>query len=213
MEIEYEKEARARANVDLPNGAIIDFGREVDRPKLVAEYSWAIPNEAALQTIGEGGPILEIGAGNGYWAWELQQRGVDVVAFDPEPYEEGQFVVLGERWSKRPDGSTVLALVDEGARVYRRKWAEVLKGDHNIVTAEEYRDRNLLICWPTWGGEWATQAVESCYAETVYMVGELGGCTGDERLVYALAKDFKLVKTVEIPTYWMVHDVLTVWQR
>lgn len=208
---EYEEEARKRGNVELDYGAIIDFHREGERQKLVAEYAWAIPSEEALQTIAAEGPIVEIGAGNGYWAWELEKRGVDILAYDPDPYEEGQFVVLGERWEDLEDGGKALAVVDEGQRVYRRRWAHVYKGDHTV--AEGHGDRSLFICWPTWGGAWATEAVEASHADTVLMVGELGGCTGDEGLVPALARDFKLTKTVEIPRYWGVHDSLTVWRR
>ncbi|KAL3666792.1 hypothetical protein V7S43_008412 [Phytophthora oleae] len=46
------------------------------------KYSWAIPDERALQIIKHYGPIVEMGAGSGYWARLLQLRGVDVVAYD-----------------------------------------------------------------------------------------------------------------------------------
>ncbi|KAF4318472.1 hypothetical protein BBO99_00006974 [Phytophthora kernoviae] len=46
------------------------------------KYSWAIPDERALQIIKHYGPIVEMGAGSGYWARLLQLRGVDIVAYD-----------------------------------------------------------------------------------------------------------------------------------
>ncbi len=45
-------------------------------------YAWAIPTDEALATIAKYSPIIEIGAGTGYWAALLQERGTDVLAFD-----------------------------------------------------------------------------------------------------------------------------------
>lgn len=209
---EYEAEARKRGNVEpIALGSELDIRREAERPRLVAEYSWAIPNEKALQTIAAEGPILEVGAGNGYWAWELRKRGVDVLAFDPKPYKEGQYIEIGPEPPASVADPEIRAMLKERNRVYRRKWADVEEGDHTVVA--QHRDRNLFICWPSWGEPWATEAVERCHAEVVLFVGELGGSTGDEGLVPALCRDFKLTKTVEIPNYWGVHDVLTVWRR
>lgn len=59
--------------------------RATARPIGVARYSYAIPDLTALNILAEHGPILEIGAGTGYWAYLLRQRGVDVAAFDINP--------------------------------------------------------------------------------------------------------------------------------
>lgn len=56
------------------------------RRRLVNKYSWAIPNDAALEAIAALGPIVEMGSGAGYWASLLRERGVDVVAYDAKPY-------------------------------------------------------------------------------------------------------------------------------
>ena len=45
-------------------------------------YSWAIPDERALNILSEFSPLVEIGCGNGYWAALLQNRGVDIAPFD-----------------------------------------------------------------------------------------------------------------------------------
>lgn len=55
------------------------------RDRLVARYSWAIPNAAALRALAAAAPLIEIGAGNGYWAYLLRQLGVDILAFDANP--------------------------------------------------------------------------------------------------------------------------------
>lgn len=52
---------------------------------LTVAYSWAIPSPEALDLIASLGPLLEVGAGNGYWARLLRWRGADVLAVDNEP--------------------------------------------------------------------------------------------------------------------------------
>src|SRR4051812_25298577 len=52
------------------------------RKKLIWAYSWAVPSPEAVEEIARHSPIIEIGAGTGYWAWLLSQAGSDVVACD-----------------------------------------------------------------------------------------------------------------------------------
>jgi hypothetical protein len=55
------------------------------RKKLIWAYSWAIPSDEALAALKDFSPLIELGAGTGYWAWLLRQAGVDVVAYDLNP--------------------------------------------------------------------------------------------------------------------------------
>ena len=52
------------------------------RKKLIWAYSWAVPNEEAIEVLRELSPLIEIGAGTGYWAWLARQAGVKIEAFD-----------------------------------------------------------------------------------------------------------------------------------
>ena len=49
---------------------------------LVSKYSWAIPDQKALDIIKNFSPIIELGAGNGYWCSLLRNMNVDIVAYD-----------------------------------------------------------------------------------------------------------------------------------
>jgi hypothetical protein len=51
----------------------------------VQRYAFAVPTREALETISQYAPIVELGAGTGYWAWLLRRRGVDCVAYDLAP--------------------------------------------------------------------------------------------------------------------------------
>lgn len=59
-----------------------------ERQRLVQEYSWAVPNEQTLAYLAEFDRIYEVGAGNGYWAHCIEERGGEVIAYDTEPGEE-----------------------------------------------------------------------------------------------------------------------------
>ena len=50
-------------------------------------YAWAIPNDEALDAMVALGPIVELGAGRGYWGALLAERGADIVCYDLYPPE------------------------------------------------------------------------------------------------------------------------------
>lgn len=60
-------------------------GAQSLRRDLIERYAWAIPNADILEFLADQSPIVEIGAGNGYWAFCIEQYGGDVVAFDRNP--------------------------------------------------------------------------------------------------------------------------------
>jgi len=53
--------------------------------RLIAEYAFAIPTREALEYLREQGPLVELGAWKGYWAYELDKRGADITAYDVDP--------------------------------------------------------------------------------------------------------------------------------
>ena len=50
-----------------------------------AVHCVAAPNSAALSLLAARAPLVEIGAGTGYWAAILRRRSVDVLAYDLNP--------------------------------------------------------------------------------------------------------------------------------
>ncbi len=49
---------------------------------LVEKYAWAVPDNTALGIIKHFSPIIELGAGRGYWASLLRDMLVDIIAVD-----------------------------------------------------------------------------------------------------------------------------------
>jgi len=132
------------------------------RAALITKYGFAIPTDEALEAARRCSPtgVVEVGAGTGYWAHLLQQRGVDVAAFDIEPAPS----------PKNPWFAGT------------RPWHQVHVADHDVVA--QYSDRTLLIVWPTKNEIWAAAAVERYHdaggACLVYVGEGPGGHTGDD---------------------------------
>ena len=154
------------------------------REALVREYAWAVPTREAVETIVEYDPIVEIGAGTGYWAWCIDQLGGVVAATDIEPPES----------------------------TYRRVAAYDGRRRVNAMIPDEH-DAALLMVWPPYTDPMAADALNAYPGETVIYVGEgRGGCTADDRFHRLLHEDWQLVETVDIPTYLGLHDRLEVWR-
>lgn len=163
---------RARRGMDL-------FMR---RGELVQEYAWAIPCREAIFEIAKLGPIIEVGAGTGYWAMLLASVGVDIIAFD----------------------NSLVGTV---------KQSNVFYGDETFVSLFS-TGRNLFLCWPLNDDSMALDILSKFAGRYVIFVGEgKGGCTGCEKFHDALEMDFDLVKDVEIPQWFGIHDCLLIWER
>lgn len=58
------------------------------------EFAYVCPDETALLMLIELGPLVEIGAGRGYWAQQITQRGGNIIAYDNEPQSNTHFEIL-----------------------------------------------------------------------------------------------------------------------
>jgi hypothetical protein len=67
-----------------------------DREELVDEYAWAIPNRPAIEMIVDHDPVLEVGAGTGYWAWCVRQAGGDILPTDLNAPFDDEWVPVWE---------------------------------------------------------------------------------------------------------------------
>lgn len=163
------------------------------RVRLCQRFAWAIPNDEALEAMAKHSPIVEVGAGSGYWAWLLRQRGVDVVAYDIEP-------PVGRGHQNRYHETCA------------EPWTEVLEGDADKLT--EHGDRALFLCWPPYNTAMASSCLERYSGSTLLYVGEgWGGCTGDNAFHTTLQEGWKNTETIWLPQYSGIHDRLEIWVR
>lgn len=161
-----------------------------DRGVLVTEYAWAIPNAQAIQALADHAPLLEIGAGLGYWAWLVEQTGAAIQATDPAVPARGDD-------PGNPDPWTAVDPVD---------------GPRAVEEADPAA--SLFVCWPSPEAQWVEASLDRFEGETVVYVGPgRGGIAGSDGFHDRLHHDYDLVETVAIPTFLQCSDRMEVWAR
>ena len=164
------------------------------REELVRTFSWSIPSPGDITWLAkmlDGRGVLEVGAGSGYWAWQLSQAGVDVLAWEPRiGGVDNQHVGVVEPYHP---------LVREGAA-----------GDIGA-----HSDRALMLIWPTYAAPWAGEALAAHRGDTLVYAGEgAGGCCADDDFFEALDRDWEYVESSpHHPTWWGVRCNLDIYRR
>lgn len=206
-------------------------------------YAWAVPTKEALECIAQHAPpegVVEIGSGTGYWAHLLRSCcDVDVVAYDQTPCIDSGAARNddGTKATEAPNGFHTLAY-GGNALPFR----PVLRGDASAAAAHPARAL-LLCWPPKeeYAGAGGLTPEQACMAvdalqqfqgATVFYIGcdegtsggagdGAGGGAGDggrtdtagPRFHAALAAEWDLVQSVELPSWPQVDDNLTVWRR
>lgn len=167
------------------------------RPEFVTRYAWGIPSDEAIDLLASLAPIVEVGAGGGYWAMLLRDRGADVVAYDADPGTQ-----------PAPYAARMIP---------RRLWTDV--GVAEAAVAGRHPDRSLFLCWPPYDTPMAHDALKAYLGaggETVVYVGEgQGGCNATDPFFELLEE--RMVEDEDlrawIPRWPGMHDHLTVYRR
>ncbi|TMH80826.1 MAG: hypothetical protein E6H47_15895 [Betaproteobacteria bacterium] len=148
--------------VAAPSGLSAALELAERRRELASLFSWAIPNARALEVLAAHAPLLECGAGMGYWSALLRARGVDVLAYDAAP----------------PGRSSKNAY----HRAAREPWTKIHRLS-SVIAARRHRERTLVLCWPPYDDDAASYAVLRAYrGDTLIYIGEPDeGATGSVR--------------------------------
>jgi hypothetical protein len=169
------------------------------RRELVKKYSFAIPTEEAVRTICSHGPLIEIGAGTGYWAWLVRQLGGDILVYDIHP----------PRSEARPSGNRFHE--NEGC------WTNVEEGTEANISL--YPDRTLLLSWPPFQEPMALQALQVYRGEYFLYVGALPLANGwkgpmaTDAFLEELNRNWQLTASIELPNWDLCWDALHVFKR
>lgn len=156
------------------------------RRNLVAKFSWAIPNDEALDIISKLGDIVEIGAGSAYWAHLLQDRGVNILPVDK--------------------------YLDNNTYGHTKFWTDVYDGDESILDKLS-EDVNLFLCWPPYADPMAYNCLMKFKGEYIIYIGEIYGCTGDEDFHDELYENWEEIVCYCIPQWHGPNDCLYVFKR
>jgi hypothetical protein len=157
------------------------------RQELVIKYSWAIPNNNAIQEITKYSPLVEIGAGTGYWGYLINKSGGKILCFD-------KYV------NENPYGHQIQYLpVHNGAE-------EVLEKLHHSI--------NLFLCWPPYDNDMAINSLLSFKGKYLIYIGEsYNGCTASDKFFEELDKYWVIIHDILIPQWDGLHDYLYIYKR
>lgn len=157
------------------------------RQRAVRAYSWAVPTGEVIRILARQ-PIVEIGAGTGYWAKLIAEAGGDVVAYDPDPHRNAY--VDGEHFPVRKGGT---------------RWVA------------QHADRALFLCWPPYDDGVAALALRTyrkAGGKKLFYVGEWRyGCTANNQFFDELEKYWICNECLSIPNWDGIHDKFNVYER
>ena len=171
---------------------LLDLGER--RRELASLFSWAIPNEQALDVLAKYAPLVECGAGMGYWTALLRARGVDAIGYDLAPPGAGK----KNRYHKRS----------------RKPWTQIRRATA-VAAARKHRQRALVLCWPPFDDDAASYAALRAYrGDVVIHIGERDeGATGSVRFHRELRLNWTLAAEVDLPHWPRLRDRLMVYRR
>lgn len=163
---------------------------------LLDKYAWAIPDNTALNIAAHFAPLIEIGAGKGYWASLLRERNVQIRTYDRFIFPE------------------------------RVRWTTVARGGPNVLSLPKNQGRNLFLSYPDEDQEMSTRCLKYFTGEYIVHVGELlttgtiaGGMqapfgrTTASQFQIDLCTQFHCVMVYRLPNFPFGNDHITVWKR
>jgi len=166
---------------------------------LCHKYAWAIPDDRALKILGAFSPLIEIGAGKGYWAKMLRIQGVDIAAYD-------KFIFSGSA---------------------TKCFSKVMEGGPEKLLLPIHKNRNLFLCYPDESESMAVVALENFSGQYVIHVGEMihsgtmsgapvapFGRTSSAEFQVCLTESFHCLLVCKLQmTYPNSKDCISVWKR
>lgn len=194
-ETEFVKKLISK-NLMHPNSDVVgSFMTYASRGELVKEFAWAIPTMDCLKFLRHFGPFFEAGAGTGYWAYEMQKLGIDIIPTDVDPIKKSGYIMKQDNWVN----------------------VEALDA---VAAVQKYSsNRTLFMCWPSYDGKWSGEALfeYTCLSKTgkyfVYVGESHGGCTGDEMFHEILHEEWVEKHVIEIPQWCGINDCMKIYRR
>jgi len=160
-----------------------------DRESLVREYAWSVPTDEAIEEIVKLSPIVEGGAGTGYWASLISKAGGDIICYDIAPPGE----------------------VENDYKHTKQHHLVNLGGAEKIA---EHSDRSLLLCWPPYQNQMGYEHISSYKGKILILIGEgRGGCCGDGQMFDYIENNFIHKKSIYIPQWFGIYDDVNIYSR
>jgi hypothetical protein len=169
---------------------------------LQAAYAYAIPSPETIDWISNfvtDQPVVEMGAGRGYWADQMSHKGITVDAYEIEP----------------PHKTTNASFPH--AEGQSSVWYPVKELE--AAGADMWSDHVLFLCWPPgWGDTMASDTLEkfemSGGSRLIYIGEQKGGKTGNDAFFESLSSRWKLESVDQgFVSWWDLTDTAQGWIR
>jgi hypothetical protein len=189
---------------DPPAPRLVMDWRRADRSWPCWLFAFAVPSMDALDLLAAHGPYVEMGAGTGYWASLLHERGVSVSAFDARPPSRG-------------DSARRLVDSDEEARNEYHAgvptYVPISKGGPEQLARREWHEHTLLMCYPPPRDRMALDSLRAFCGNRFAHVGEWLGDTGNAAFERELFQNWRLERRLALPCWGDTTEDLTLWRR
>jgi len=188
----YDGDPHAPVRVEwILRESLVDGPAMVVRQILTRTYAWSIPTPGDLTWIKNrlrSQAVVEIGAGTGYWAWQLRQVGLNVVAYDANAAGPNEYCEAIQYHPVRLGGP---------------------------ADAADHPDRALLLCWPPRRRDVAAEALAAYRGdELIYIGGFDSAVMASTSFFRALEQGWTEVgASGHHVTFDMIHDHVTYWRR
>lgn len=170
------------------------FDHSRDRFDLCSRFAWTVTSPDTVEFVAKhlGSVAVDPMAGSGYWAYLLQQLGVNVAAYDKHP------AGVGSPNKYHKDSS----------------WIPVTAMDAACAVGRSAPQRSLLLSWPPYDDSTGADVLTRFTGSRLVYIGEgEGGCCGDDRM-FKLLDDMWLRVAEHDPVQWCgMHDWVTVYDR
>jgi hypothetical protein len=165
------------------------------RNDFVTEYSFTIPYYEVLKKISDYTPIVEIGAGSGYWAGCLNELGGDVIAYDSFPPGEH----TPWEWYK-------------GNPWFDDSWYHILEGDES--SAALHPERSLFMAWPMPMSPMAYNALylyKQNGGKTLIYIGDPNPASSGDEHFYELLSKHKEIVNMDLYSWPGISEKLMIY--
>ena len=180
----YQSFMREEKNLYLGASLAQEYQLRTDYMEI---YGFSILTDEIVECLRPYAPIVEVGAGSGYWSYECQQAGISCVATDP-----GTGTYDFQAW---------------------KPWTRVLSLT-GTKAVKCFVHHTLLMVWPDYNKRWPSQTLRAHKGDIVIYVGEgNGGCTGDDVMHDILETQFVLLEEIKLHNFFGVHDSMYVYHR
>jgi hypothetical protein len=152
---------------------------------LIRVYAHSVPTVEAIDRIATWGPLVELGAGAGYWARLLVDRGADMIAYDQKPPRVNSWVASDPPWS------------------------DVRIGDVSVLAT--HTDRTPFVSWPPRPTGFLSRVLDTYHPQRLVLIDGRNSLSESDPLYDRLESDWELVERFALPQWPYRLDSLIFW--